>query len=600
MTAGGYADRVLYVDLSTGRQHIAPLATADREAYLGGRGIAARILFDEVPVGVDPLGPENRLIIFTGPLTGTTIPFTAKHCVVTKSPLTGGYTRSITGGFFSPELKFAGFDGIVISGRASQPVYLFITNEKVEIRDASSLWGLTIPETEKRLKQELGRTARIASIGPAGEKLVRFASIMNDTYRAAGRGGTGAVMGSKNLKAIAVSGHGPVTAADPELLEKTLVRGYEAIVAHPGYVNRLRYGAMETVPLVYRYGIASVRHFSHEPFPDMNSFSPPAIAEEFLVEDRSCFACPHKCLKYTAIKEGRWAGTKAEGPKYETLCMFGPNCGNTDIRSIVKANEICASYGLDTASTGNVVAFAMECAARGILTPRETGGITPVFGSGESVVALVERIATREGLGDLLAEGVRRAAACLGQGAEALAMHVKGQELGSFEPRGYPAMGLAYATSNRGACHMGPPFRLDPWWHRKEPDSPERWATAGKAGVVVATQNLYALLDSFMFCSFSRYGFDMDYFLTFLRAVTGRELRADEAERTANRIYSLERAFNLREGFTARDDLLPARFLEGPQGLPLKEMLAEYYAERGWDETGTPPETTREPERERG
>jgi aldehyde:ferredoxin oxidoreductase len=590
--SAGYADRVLHIDLTTGKQWVLPIAGADRESSLGGRGMAARILTDEVPAGCDPLGPENRLIFFTGPLTGTRIPFTAKHVVVTKSPLTGGYTRSITGGYFSPELKFAGYDGVVISGRAERPVYLFITDEKVEIREAAALWGLTIPATESRIKEELGNPAvRVASIGPAGEKMVRFACIINDTYRVAGRGGTGAVMGSKNLKAIAVSGRRQVKIADPELLEKTLRRGYEAIVSHPGYVNRLRYGAMETVPLVYNYGVAAVRHYSDRPFDRIESFSPEQIAAEFVVEDQSCFACPHKCLKYTAIKDGPWAGTKAEGPKYETLCMFGPNCDNINISAIVKANEICASYGMDTSSTGNVIAFAMECAERGILSGRDMEGVSLKFGSGECIVALARLIATRQGLGDLLAEGVKRAAAALGKKAETLAMHVKGQELGSFEPRGYPAMGLAYATSNRGACHMGPPFRYDPWWQRKEPDSPERWATTGKAGVVILAQNHYALLDSLMFCSFSRYGFDSDFYLTFLRAVTGLELTASGADGIAKRIYALERAFNLREGFTARDDMLPQRFLEGPHALPLKEMLAEYYALRGWDEAGVPPDS---------
>jgi aldehyde:ferredoxin oxidoreductase len=588
---GGYADRVLHIDLTSGKYDVRRIKAADKESYLGGRGLAAQILFEEMPAGVDPLGPENKLLFFTGPLTGTRIPFTPKHVVVTKSPLTGGYTRSISGGYFSPELKFAGYDGIVISGKSPHPVSLLITDEKVEIKDATSLWGLTVPETERSIQRELGNpSVRIASIGPAGEKLVRFASILNDTYRVAGRGGTGAVMGSKNLKAIAVSGRQPVTPANPELLQKTLAQAYQAIVTHPGYISRLRYGAMETVPIVYRYGIASVRHYSNERFTKMASLDPLRISEEFVAEDRSCFACPHRCLKYTAIKTGRWTNTRAEGPKYETVCMFGPNCDNDDLASIVKANEICASYGMDSASTGNVIAFAMECAEKGILKRQDTGGVPVRFGSGECVVEMVRCIATRQGLGDLLAEGVKRAAATLGKEAEGLAMHVKGQELGSFDPRGYPAMGLAYATSNRGACHMGPPFRLDPWWHKKDPDSPERWATTGKANVVVSTQNLYVLLDSLMFCSFSRYGLDPNLYMTFLSAVTGMDLTWEKANLIANGIYSVERIFNLREGFTSKDDMLPQRFLEGPGGLPLRDMLAEYYALRGWDQAGIPPE----------
>jgi aldehyde:ferredoxin oxidoreductase len=586
----GYRGRILRINLSAARWSVSEIKEADKASYLGGRGLAARILFDEVPPGADPFGPDNRLIIFTGPLTGSLIPFTAKHAVVTKSPLTGGYTRSISSGFFPPELKFAGYDGIVISGQAAGPVYVLVTGQDIEIRDATSLWGLTIPETEREIRKELGyRPVRIASIGPAGEKRVRFASIVNDTYRFAGRGGSGAVMGPKNLKAIVISGGDPVSINDPALFETTMARAYRAIVSHPGYINRLRYGAMETVPLVYGYGIASVRHFSNRRFDRLSTFDPQIMAERFIVEDGSCFACPHKCLKHTALKDGPWAGTLAEGPKYETLCMFGPNCDNDDLSAIVKANEICASYGMDSASAGNVIAFAMECAEKGILGAKETGGIPVRFGSGESVVRITEAIARREGLGDLLAEGVRRAAAALGKGAEALAMHVKGQEIASFEPRGYPAMGLAYATSNRGACHMGPPFRLDPWWARKEPDSPERWAFSGKAAVVIETQNLYAILDSLMFCSFSRYGFNPDFYMTFLRSVTGLGYSWEEANRIADRIYSLERRFNLREGFTARDDMLPQRFLEGPQGLPLKEMLAEYYALRGWNAMGEPP-----------
>lgn len=586
---GGYQEKILRVDLSTCSVGVSELNYNDAELYIGGRGLAAKILYDEVPAGTDPLGPDNKLIFMTGPLTGTRIPFTAKHVVVSKSPLTGAYTRSISGGFFSPELKFAAYDGLVISGRALHPVYLLIDNGRVEIRDASALWGKTIPVTEALIKQELNNPQlRIASIGPAGEKMVRFASIVNDTYRFAGRGGAGAVMGSKSLKAIAVTGNQPIKIGDPGLLEETMIQAYDDVLKHPTFTSRLRNGAMETVALVYRYGIASVRNFADQASTDWVNFDPHTTVEKYVVQEESCFACPHKCLKHTVIKSGPWAGAMAEGPKYETLCMFGANCENNDVASIIKANEICASYGIDSVSAGNVVAFAMECAEKGIISAELGDGHSLRFGSGESIVYLLELIANRQGLGDVLAEGVKRASESLGDGSQEFAMHVKGQEMGSFDPRGYPAMGLAYATSNRGACHMGPPFRLDPWWAEKNPNSTERWATTGKADVVVKVQNLYALLDSFMYCSFSRGGFNPHYYLTFFRAVTGRELSWEQADQIASNIYSLERSFNLREGLSAQDDMLPQRFLEGSHGLPMKDMLAEYYTRRGWNEAGVP------------
>lgn len=588
MNGGGYAGRILRVDLTTGDVRTTPTDAYDLQTFLGGRGVAAKILFEEMAPGVDPLGPDNRLIFFTGPLTGTRIPFSAKHVVVTKSPLTGGYTRSISGGYFSPELKFAGYDGLVVTGKADTHVYLFIDDEKVELRDARALWGLSIPKTEDRIRGELGGPpVRIACIGPAGENLIQFASIVNDTYRFAGRGGNGAVMGAKNLKAVAVRGRHHVQAADPNLLERTQVRAYESIVAHPGFVSRLRSGAMETVPIVYRYGFGSVKYFSGEKF-DLTALNPHAMTDGFVVEEGSCFACPHRCLKHTAIKEGPWAGAFAEGPKYETICMFGPNCGNTDLSAIVKANEICASNGMDSASAGNLVAFTMACAEKGIITPHDTGGVPVAFGDGAAVVHLLESIVRREGIGDLLAEGVQRAAAKLGPEAQELAMHIKGQEMASFDPRGYPAMGLAYATSNRGADHMGPPFRLDQWWAERKPDSPDRLATKGKADVVVRVQNWYALLDSMMFCSFSRYGLTPELYQAFFEAVTGQRMSWDQANALANGIYSLERRFNLREGFTAADDLLPRKFVDGPDGVPIQDMVAEYYAVRGWDSRGVP------------
>ncbi|HYF91560.1 MAG TPA: aldehyde ferredoxin oxidoreductase family protein [Symbiobacteriaceae bacterium] len=585
--AGGYMGRLLRVDLTTRTVTTSPLAANHGEAFLGGRGLGARLLYEEVPAGADPLGPANKLYIIAGPLTGLRIPFVSKHAIVTKSPLTSGYTRSITGGYFSAELKFAGYDGLVISGKAPTPVYLYIRDDQVEIRDAAHLWGLTVRETERRIRNGLGDhpPVRITSIGPAGEKLVRFASIVNDESRFAGRGGTGAVMGSKNLKAVVVSGTRSVPVHDPDRLEEVLGRVWRNVVSHPGLISRLRWGPMETVPMVYKTGIASVRHYSNERCDTLDTFTRDMV-NNYVTQEDSCYACPHKCLKHTAVKAGPWAGTAAEGPKYELMCLFGPNCDNQDLAAIVKVNQLCADYGLDASSAGNVVAFAMECVEKGILSQEDVCGAR--FGDAAGMVRLVEALANRTGIGNLLAEGVRRAAREIGQGAEALAMHVKGQELGSFEPRGYPAMGLAYATSNRGACHVGPPFRLDPWWAQKNPDSPERWATTGKADVVVRTQNLYVLLDSLMFCSFSRYGLDPESYMDLYGAVTGQQLTWEAANMKANQIYSLERLFNIREGFTAQDDLLPKRFLEGPGGLPLSDMLAEYYAARGWDKEGVP------------
>ncbi len=593
MMRNGYAGKLLRVDLTTETVTSEPLDEAVARAYIGGRGIGAYLAYREMAPNVDPFSPESPIFFISGPLQGTLTPFTPKFVMINKSPLSGSLSRSVCGGGgFGPELKYAGYDAVIITGKARRPVYLWIDDEKVQIRDAEAYWGKTSGETQAGIKKELndGRVS-VIPIGPAGERLVRFAGIIVSS-RAAARGGTGAVMGSKNLKAVAVRGTKSVYAADGNTYRRLIEETYAAIRSNPDVPARREIGTPGTAAVTCREGILPVMNFSRSTFAGIEGLMPEIVRDTLYIHHESCFGCPIPCGKMGLIQDGPYKGTVVPGPEYETIGLLGSNCGIGDIRAVAQANYLCNEYGLDTISTGSVIAFAIECYQRGLITKNDTDGLELRFGDAGVVMALIEKIAWRDGFGNLLAEGTKRASETIGQDSDRFAMHSKGQDFAAYEPRALVGMGLMYATATPGANHsFGPTLAAERLGLK------DMVTHRGKGRMTRIEQNRYCLQDSMIFCSFSRYGMDDSQRLRFTNAVTGWSISDGEAVTIADRIYTLERLFNVREGFTREDDNLPWRSLyepmpDGPaQGntVPLERMLTEYYAERGWNEqTGIP------------
>lgn len=589
--AGGLTGTMLRVNLTEGE--VKPVATPRDlfERFLGARGVGASMLFDELEPHTDPLGPANKLIFLTGPLVGTMAPGANKVTVSFRSPLTETYSFSLCGGHLAPEIKFAGFDGIVVEGRSERPVYLWIDNGTAALRDAAHLWGKLTHDTEEAIREELGDPEiRVATIGPAGEKLVRYASIQADYHREFGRGGAGAVMGSKHLKAIAVRGTGSVEVADPEALAAIAEQVYAELAEHPKARLRRRFGTPEMVEGTNNFGYWATRNFTTGHFEEADRLTGPELKQKIYIGDNSCYACPVACGKVSAVRRGPFAGQAIEGPEFETVGLLGANCGVSDPDAIVAATAICDAYGFDTMSAGASISLAMEAYEQGILRPEDTGGVDLRFGNGEALVAITQQIAERTGLGDVLAEGSKRAAERFG--VPDLAMQVKGQEMATYEPRGVVGMGLSYAISPKGGHHMiAPTMGLE-----TAGDPARRLIPDGKAKMVRDTQLIMTIVDSLAMCSSMRFVLGLDSMLSLYRAVTGIALEEEEALRIAERVDNLERLFNVREGLTRKDDTLPRRLLKeampsGPsQGntVPLDAMLDEYYGLMGWDSGGVP------------
>lgn len=592
MIGGGYTGRYLRIHLSNRQVKVENLEEGVARKYWGGRGWGAYLLLHELKERIDPLSADNKVLFLTGPLQGTVTPFTPKFTVVTKSPLSGTFTRTVCGGQWGPELKFAGYDGILIEGKSAAPVYLFIDDERVEIRDASHLWGKSTGDTETSIRKELNdRSIRIVSIGQAGEKGVRFANVMHES-RAAGRGGAGAVLGAKNLKAIAVRGRGHVKIADMNRYRKLLLEAYGSIRNDPAAPGRIKYGTTGTVEMAHGLGMIPVKNYSRGVFESIEGLLAETMRKRIVIHDESCFACPLPCGKLCLIPEGPYAGCVLQGPQYESIALLGTNCGIAEIEAVAYANYLCNEYGMDTISTGNVIAYAIEAYRRGFITKEDTGGAGLEFGDTDHILHLITEIANRNGLGHKLAEGVKPFSESLGPEAEKFAMHSKGQEFAGFDPRAVVGMGLLYATASTGANHsFGPTIR-------EEAKNP--LTGMGKAKIVLENQNAYCLLDSLIYCSFSRYGLNNTSRMEFLAAVTGWSYGTKDIADQMERIYALERLFNLREGFGMKDDVLPFRSLEEPMPdgpakgnvVPLQEMLPEYYSLRGWDSAGKPTKKT--------
>ena len=612
----GYAGRLLRVDLSSGKTWVESLDEARARRYLGGRGLGARILMDEVPAGSDPLGPENRLVFAMGPLAGTFAPGSGRFAVVAKSPATGGFGEAYTGGFVAHELKYAGYDGIVVQGKASQKVYLAIVNGRVEIRPAAHLAGRGTLETEETIKKELGDyDTKIVSIGLAGENGVRFACVMNDTDRAAGRTGLGAVMGAKNLKAIAIRGTGRVELADRAafrehaLADLAKIRKHPWLGDYPSSVGSL--GTAGGVEDLSNGGILPTHNWESGTWEHADRISGTAMKNTILLGHRACQACPVGCTRVVRVADGPFGGVRPEygGPEYETVAAFGSLCENRDLEAIALLNQKCNVYGLDTISAGSTIAFAMECFEKGILTEKEIG-FRLDWGDAAAMVRLLDMIARREGIGDLLAEGTRRAGAQLGRGASDLAVDVKGLELGMHEPRGKKGLGLSYAAAPRGADHMEGFHDVslavpNAWPELAVTEVMDRFTLEGKPRVVRLAEDYTSFINSVPMCSFMSLTIggirNTDEITGLLAAATGwSDLTLAEEMTIGERAYNLARAFTVRESGGAADDRLPAKMARNLRDgasrdqvisdADLKSALQEYYRLRGWSETGTPTE----------
>lgn len=593
-----FMGRLLQVDL-TSRDHVYTELGSDLlDAYIGGRGLGARLLLDYLPEGADPLGPENLLLFLTGPLTGSPFPGAGKFVVVTKSPATRGFFDSHSSGLLAPVLRFAGYDVLLIKGRASSPSYLLVEDDKVEVRSAAELWGLDAFAAETQLRDIYGRrNVGVAVIGPAGENLVKFASIGSDYYRHAARGGVGSVMGSKNLKAIVVCGTGEVPVNDPRWVIKLQEAQIRKVRNSTSAQARVKYGTPSTFTIVNAAGMLPTRNFQQGTFPPArNSIDGEGILS-ITVGHAGCYGCIMPCSRLTEVSRDR-RYMRIEGPEYETLAMLGSNLGISDPGIIVQANLLCDRLGLDVISAGGVLAFAMECVERGLLTNASVSDLR--FGNGEAALRVLENIAYRRGVGDLLAEGVREIASQVGGNSEDFAMHVKGLELPAYDPRAGFGTGLTYAVTPRGGCHR----RAWPPAREVLGDVPP-YTVEGKAQMVKEMFDERAILHSLVVCDFhtSALPIPMTQYAEFVTAVTGQEYSMDDWSRAADRIETTIRVLNVQEGLTRIDDTLPPRLLDEP--LPdgpakgqlfgregLDTMLDEYYSLRGWGRQGMPlPET---------
>lgn len=608
-----YAGKILHVDLSERRSEEISLSPDLARRHLGGRGLGSYFLHRYASRGVDPLAPENALIFMTGPLSGTSVSGSSRFCVLGKSPLTGSGGESYAGGHLAPELKYAGFDGVVITGASPEPVYLAIRDGRVEFHPAGHLWGKLVHDTEEEIRREQGDPAvQVATIGPAGERRIRFACVITDADRAAGRTGMGAVMGSKNLKALAVRGTRPVSVADPRRFLAAALQYGASIARDPNgrymYLSGTSGGPANQNAL----GLLPTRNFSEGTFPGHDRITADFFHPKYLAARKACAACTVACIKQLSIPHAPGGAVIPAygGPEYETLSAFGSLCENGSVEVIAAANQLCNSYGLDTISAGAAVAFSLECYEKGIIT-RGDVGFELRWGDPDSILGLLRLILARRGFGDLLAEGVRRAAAAIGRGAEEYAMEVKGLETPMHEPRGKMGLGISYAAAPRGATHMDgfhdtSCLRENPCPELGVPAPLDRFTLSGKPPVVKRFEDWRSTVNSLILCAFTtrETGPSRNYgsIVEMTAAATGWDLTLEEMLRIGERNHTLTRAYAVREGITDRDDRLPRKFARpmtrGPSAghaIPPEEMkraLREYYRERGWDEHGSPrPET---------
>lgn len=597
----GYAGKILKIDLSDRRIETIDTDMDMARKYLGGSGFCAALL-SELDWGVDPLSRENCMVFAVGPLTGAPASFCSRYVVAAKSPLTGIWGEAHASGYWGPELKHAGWDAIIINGAAENPVYLAIENDRVEIRDAADIWGLDTVETLKILgERQEGKRQRVLTIGPAGEKLSHVACIVNDNARAAGRTGLGAVMGSKNLKAITVRGTLGYKMADPEGF-KALMKGLNKIVKEaPAREALHKFGTNAAMLGVYDMGNVPIKNWRQGAWEEgVKKVAGPAMAESIVTGTYSCRSCLIGCGRKVKISKGPYA-TSGKGPEYETAAGFGPLLLNDNLEAIAKANELCERFGMDVISTSATIAFAIECFEKKLLTKSDTDGLELAWGDDTAILELLQKMGKREGFGAVLADGSKKAAGQIGKGSEKFCMEVKGMEPPMHDPRAFSSWAVAFATAPRGACHVYAPT----YWLERGITFPElgydtaldRFETVGKGEWTKVFQDFCEVLESMVVCKFSLYanlrGPD---FVNMVRFATGWDASLDDLREIGERINNVKRLILNRLGITRKDDVLPERFIKEPlpdggcEGyLPdLEPMLNEYYQARGWDENGVP------------
>jgi len=600
----GYNGKILRLDLTERKFSVEYPPEDYYKQYLGGRGFIIHTLLTELPPHIDPLGPQNKLIFAVGPMTGYPFPGSGRNSIGAKSPLSGGYGESEVGGFWGAELKRSGYDAIIVEGISSSPVYLWIENEYVQIRDASKLWGLEVADTVKTVQEELGDSKiRVAAIGPAGERLVRYASISNDISHIAGRMGMGAVMGSKKLKAIAVRGNKLPEIAD----RKTLVDLSRWMGEHfreKAPMWQCGTGTIGFMKSSEATGNLAVRNYRGGTFPTVENITAHRMVEKrYLLKMDTCFSCPIRCKKRVQVDEPWHVDPIYGGPEYETLTVFGSNCGVDDLEAIIKANELCNRYGMDTISTGVCISFAMECFEKGILSLEDTDGLDLSFGNAQVMVEMVKRIGSRMLLGNLLAEGTRRASQQIGKGSDALAMHVKGVEIPMHEPRLKQGMGLHYSLSPTGPDHntgIHDDRYIKEWadWDAVDwgESIPSQELSPRKTRMVYHLSLWRHLSNHLVLCIFVPWNHRQ--VKDAVESITGWPMSYWKLMKAAERGITLARIFNIREGFSTKEDTLPKRLFNAPSEGPLRGVFIDpdkleeahkiYYQMLGWNEMGIP------------
>jgi aldehyde:ferredoxin oxidoreductase len=590
----GYAGNILRVDLSNAKINKEPTPTQMARNFIGGRGFGIYLLTKEVPKNADPLGPQNKLFISSGPLSGLMVPGAGKCDFTTKSPLTGGYASASLGGHFTAEMRYAGLDCIILEGISPKPVYLFIDDNKIELRDAAYLWGKNTITVEKQLKDQFGEEFQVAVIGPGGENGVPFASINHDYGRQAGRGGVGTVMGSKRLKAIVIRGTQSIPVADLEDYRKAGMALYKACKDAEGLKPWQTYGTTIVTSWCDEVGALPTRNFSAGSFEKGKTLYGPVMREQIVITDKGCFGCPSPCGKYSKMKR---YNSNVEGPEYETIGMLGSNVGISDIQDVAQANLICDDLGIDTISTGGVIAWAMECYEKGILTKQDTDGLDLKYGNVQAIFTLIEKIARREGLGALLAEGVKKASQKIGKGSEKFAIHVKGMEQSAYATHSATAMLLAYMTCDVGAHHNRS------WAITYDLQVGRELVTPEKVARVIWLQNFRPMFDVLGACRLQwvELSIDRNLYEPVLEAITGVKRTWEDMERVGERIWNLTRLYWSREneGFDRSWDLPAPRFYEEPPKTgatagkitrfeDVQKLLDIYYNQRGWSVEGLP------------
>ena len=594
----GYAGRVLYVDLGTGKTHVEKLNEEYARKYIGGIGLGMRLWLANSKAGVDPFSPENPLILTLGPVSGTMFPTGGNgHAFVSKSPATHGVGEAVAHGTFGAEMKRAGYDAVILTGKSEKPVYLWIDDDSVQLLDSAHLMGKSPSETEDAIKDEIGDYyIRVASIGPAGEKLSRIACIINEKTRAAGRTGLGAVMGSKNLKAIAVRGTRDIVPAKPDEF-MDMVKEFHERMKGPATQKYRTLGTVENILVHNSLYCMPTRNYNNAHFENADKISGEVMNEKYVAKIIGCSSCPMRCEHEVVVREGPYKGTMTR-MEYEMLWAMGPYCGIDRLDAIIKGMELCNYYGMDALSAGVIVGFTMDCHERGILSHEDLGGIDAHFGNAEALLQLLEKMGKREGIGNILAEGVKVAAEKIDKGAEQLAQHIKGLEVTGYDLRCLKTAALGFAVSFRGADHN----RHGAYVFDVKGKVDRLKAEKGRGKLVRDMEDVYALIDSFIVCKFSRGTFykELPDMAKLYSLVTGYDMTAEELKQAGERVNTVARLINIREGLSRKDDTLPWKVMHEPipddgpvKGAMVTQeeldlLLDDYYESRGWTLEGVP------------